>query len=52
MNAHGQLAVPHFVLSIVVVLHVLKELIGRGKAHFDGTILCHQCKREASENDR
>ena len=39
MNAHRQLAVPHLVLPLVVLLQILEEIVGGGEAHFDGTVL-------------
>ena len=46
MNPHWQFAVPHLVLSVIVVFHVLEELVGRSESHLDFSILFLSIKAE------
>ena len=38
MSFHGQFAIPHLVLTIIVIFHVLEELIWRNKTDLYGSI--------------
>ena len=39
MSLHRQFAVPHLILSVVMVCHILEELVGRSETHLNGSVL-------------